>query len=82
MERRRRPPCPVADARYRFTPVASACKRQGAAVARHDIAIAGLALDLHLDALERGIDISSRTASRIFLAENMPGLQSLTQLER
>ena len=51
------------------------------AVAGDDVAAVGQTFDLDLQPLDRGIDEAHRAAGRAFLAQHVPGLERLAQLE-
>ena len=55
-------------------------KRDGHAVARHHVAFAQAA-HMHLQSLDRGIDIPRGAACRRFFAEHIPRFDRLPQFE-
>ena len=67
--RRTRPSCPVG------------CSGSATAVAGHRMALADQPGHLHLQPLDRGIDVARRAARAGLLAEHVPGLDRLAQLD-
>src|SRR6202030_3495868 len=60
-----------------------ACRvqRNPAAVARDEVPRVDQSADLHLEPFDRRVDVSYRSARAGLLAEHVPGLERLTQLE-
>src|SRR5207248_11275451 len=56
-------------------------QRHAPARARDDVARVHRAAHLHFEPLERGVDVADRAAAALFLAEHVPRLDRLTQLE-
>jgi hypothetical protein len=81
MQRRPRLPGAKAHTRNVFSVAPGRAQRQRAPVAGRHIALRREPAHLELDALERGVDITHRAARRAFLAEHVPGLERLAQLQ-
>src|SRR5262245_49918483 len=82
MEAVSRLPCLEAHTSHGFARSAGRGERQATAVAAHDMPARHEAGDPHLQPLDRGIDVAHGTSGGAFLAEDVPGLERLTQLER
>jgi hypothetical protein len=81
MERRRRLPGAIAHAGHVLAFGAGLAQRHAPPVAREHEALLGQALDLELQALDRGIDEAHRAARGRFLAEHVPRLERVAQLD-
>ena len=74
-------PRAVPNAGYKLPACPGGMERDAAAVAEHDKARLDQAGNSDLQALDRGIHVANSRAARTFLAEHVPGLQSMAQLE-
>ena len=77
----RRLPGPVTHAGHEFALRPRRMQRHFAAVARDDVSRVGHAGHLHLQPLDRRIDVPRRVAARRLLAQHVPRLDRLAQLD-
>ncbi len=80
VQRLRRLPRAVADARDELARRAGRVHRHEAAVAGHDVPALDGVVDLDLKLLHRRVDVADRAAGRAFLAEDVPRLERGAQL--
>ena len=81
VQARRRLPGAVADAGDELAVGAGRVQRHAAAVAGDDVPPFGQPLHLHLQPLDRRIDVPRRAAAGGLLAQDVPGLDGLAQLQ-
>src|SRR5262249_14630011 len=73
-------PCSISNAANELAVDACRLERKAAAVAGHGVTFAHQSANANLEALDRGVDESSRAARPRFFSQDVPGFDGLPQL--